>query len=59
MPKKKQTVWVIMHYEYMGAEPCVRIDSVQFHVSSTYAKLGAASRTEAVSLAARRGLISL
>jgi len=33
--------------------------TVKFHVSSTYAKLGAASRTEAVSLAARRGLISL
>src|SRR5712692_10856440 len=33
--------------------------TVKFHVSSTYAKLGAASRTEAVSLAARRGLITL
>jgi DNA-binding NarL/FixJ family response regulator len=33
--------------------------TVKFHVSSTYAKLGAASRTEAVSLAARKGLISL
>ena len=33
--------------------------TVKFHVSATYAKLGAASRTEAVSLAARKGLISL
>jgi DNA-binding NarL/FixJ family response regulator len=33
--------------------------TVKFHVSSTYAKLGAASRTEAVSLAARKGLIAL
>lgn len=33
--------------------------TVKFHVSSTYAKLGAANRTEAVSQAARRGLITL
>lgn len=33
--------------------------TVKFHVSATYAKLGAASRTEAVSLAARKGLITL
>lgn len=33
--------------------------TVKFHVSSTYAKLDAANRTEAVSRAARRGLISL
>jgi len=33
--------------------------TVKFHVSSVYAKLGAASRTEAVSHAARRGLITL
>lgn len=33
--------------------------TVKFHVSSTYAKLGAASRTEAVSVAARKGLVSL
>ena len=33
--------------------------TVKFHVSSIYAKLGAASRTEAVSLGARLGLISL
>lgn len=33
--------------------------TVKFHVSSIYAKLGAASRTEAVGLGARLGLISL
>jgi len=33
--------------------------TVKFHVSSTYAKLGASNRTEAVSHAARRGVISL
>jgi DNA-binding NarL/FixJ family response regulator len=32
--------------------------TVKFHVSSLYAKLGASSRTEAVSRGARRGLIS-
>jgi DNA-binding CsgD family transcriptional regulator len=32
--------------------------TVKFHVSSLYAKLGASSRTEAVSQGARRGLIS-
>jgi DNA-binding NarL/FixJ family response regulator len=33
--------------------------TVKFHVSSIFAKLGAASRTEAVSLGARQGLITL
>jgi DNA-binding NarL/FixJ family response regulator len=33
--------------------------TVKFHVSSIYAKLGAANRTEAVSIGARRGLILL
>jgi DNA-binding NarL/FixJ family response regulator len=33
--------------------------TVKFHVSSIYAKLGAASRTEAVAVGARLGLISL
>ncbi len=33
--------------------------TVKFHVSSIFAKLGVASRTEAVSQGARRGLISL
>jgi DNA-binding NarL/FixJ family response regulator len=33
--------------------------TVKFHVSAIYAKLGAASRTEAVSIAARRGFLVL
>jgi len=33
--------------------------TVKFHVSSLYAKLGATSRTDAVSRGARRGLITL
>ncbi|MGH2366368.1 MAG: response regulator transcription factor, partial [Chloroflexota bacterium] len=33
--------------------------TVKFHVSAIYAKFGAASRTEAVSHAARRGLVAL
>lgn len=33
--------------------------TVKFHVSSIYAKLGATNRTEAVSLGARRGLVTL
>ncbi|MGK2965089.1 MAG: response regulator transcription factor, partial [Tepidiformaceae bacterium] len=33
--------------------------TVKFHVSAVLAKLGAASRTEAVMLAARRGLLPL
>ena len=33
--------------------------TVKFHVASILAKMGAVSRTEAVTLGARRGLISL
>ena len=33
--------------------------TAQFHVSSVLSKLGAASRTEAVTTAARRGLLLL
>jgi two-component system, NarL family, response regulator YdfI len=33
--------------------------TVKFHVSSIYSKLGASSRTEAVSIGARRGLVVL
>ena len=33
--------------------------TVKFHVSAILSKLGAASRTEAVTLAARRGLLAL
>jgi hypothetical protein len=35
MAKRKQTVWVVMHYEFVGAEPCEYIDAVQFHVASS------------------------
>jgi hypothetical protein len=37
MRKTGSTVWVVMHYEFMGW-PNYRIDSVQFHVSSTLGK---------------------
>jgi DNA-binding NarL/FixJ family response regulator len=33
--------------------------TVKFHISSIFAKLGAASRTEAISRGARQGLITL
>jgi len=33
--------------------------TVKFHVSSLFAKLGAGNRTEAVTLAARAGLVSI
>jgi DNA-binding CsgD family transcriptional regulator len=33
--------------------------TVKFHIASIFAKLGAASRTEAVSIGARQGLITL
>ena len=36
--QKQKTVWVVMHYEIMGAEPHVVVDCVQFHVSSTLKK---------------------
>lgn len=36
--KKQNTVGVVMHYEIMGVEPHVYVDSVQFHVSSTLKK---------------------
>ena len=35
MKKDKQIIWVVMHYEYMGLPDSPRIDSVQFHVSSS------------------------
>jgi DNA-binding NarL/FixJ family response regulator len=33
--------------------------TVKFHIAAIFAKLGAASRTEAVSIGARQGLITL
>jgi hypothetical protein len=35
MKKRKQVVWVVMHYEYMGLPTSAWIDSMQFHVSSS------------------------
>ncbi len=43
----------------IGRELSISEHTVKFHVSSVYAKLGASSRTEALSLGARHGLISL
>lgn len=36
--RNKPTVWVIMHYEFMGHPDSPWIDSVQFHVSSSRKK---------------------
>ena len=41
----------------IAAELCVSVATVKFHVSSILAKLGAANRAEAVSLALRRHLV--
>jgi hypothetical protein len=38
MKRTKQTIWVIMHYEFMGLPQSLYIDSVQFHVSSSLKK---------------------
>jgi hypothetical protein len=38
MKKDKQTVWVIMHYEFMGLPTAPHVDSVQFHVASSLKK---------------------
>lgn len=38
MTARKRTVWVVMHYEIMGLLGSYRIDSVQYHVSSTLKK---------------------
>lgn len=35
MSRRGQIVWVVMHYEIMGPPENIRVDSVQFHVSST------------------------
>jgi hypothetical protein len=35
MGTRKRTVWVVMHYEVMGLPDNYRVDSVQFHVSSS------------------------
>jgi hypothetical protein len=38
MSRRKQIVWVVMHYEIMGLPDSPHVDSVQFHVSSSLAK---------------------
>jgi hypothetical protein len=38
MSQRKQTVWVVMHYEFMGLAESPWVDSVQFHVSSSLEK---------------------
>jgi hypothetical protein len=38
MGRRKRTVWVVMHYEIMGLPESPRVDSVQFHVSSSLEK---------------------
>lgn len=38
MSRRKRTVWVVMHYEIMGHPESPRVDSVQFHVSSSLEK---------------------
>jgi DNA-binding NarL/FixJ family response regulator len=43
----------------IAAELQISEHTVKFHISSIFTKLGAASRTEAVSLGARQGLITL
>ena len=36
--RRARTVWVVMHYEIMGLPDSSRVDSVQFHVSSSLEK---------------------
>jgi len=43
----------------IAARLSISLHTAKFHVASVLAKLGAASRTEAVTLGARRGLVSL
>jgi hypothetical protein len=38
MKQTKPTIWVIMHYEFIGLPQSPYIDSVQFHVSSSLKK---------------------
>ena len=43
----------------IGGRLSISLHTVKFHVASILAKLGAMSRTEAVTLGARRGLVTL
>jgi hypothetical protein len=38
MALPKRTVWVVMHYEYIGLPECPHVDALQFHVSSSKRK---------------------
>ncbi|MHC5540204.1 hypothetical protein ACYOEI_18450 [Singulisphaera rosea] len=38
MSQRMRTAWVVMHYEIMGLPDYYRIDSIQFHVSSSLEK---------------------
>jgi hypothetical protein len=38
MSKRQRIVWVVMHYEIMGLPDSPRVDSVQFHMSSSLNK---------------------
>jgi hypothetical protein len=49
MSQRKRTVWVVMHYELMGLPDSPRIDSVQFHVSSSLEKAEESLRSSHVS----------
>jgi hypothetical protein len=35
MAKKQATAWVLVHCEYMGTGPCIYVDSLVSHVSSS------------------------
>ena len=43
----------------IGAELTIEVGSVKTHVSSILAKLGASSRTEAVTIGMTRGLVAI
>jgi len=61
-PRELEVLQLVSHglsNKLIARQLSISEHTVKFHISSTYAKLGAASRTEAVSLAARRGLIRL
>ena len=48
MGRRKRTVWVVMHYEIMGVPDAHRVDSVQFHVSSSLNKAEESIRSSRV-----------
>ncbi len=60
---REREVLALMAHGLMNKQIAARLaispHTVKFHVASVLAKLGAASRTEAVTLGARRGMVSL